>query len=85
MLGVSPDSPDCLLQPVPACFGVACRLRAGCARYAAVALTQADRDTLPTCVDGDRFPLFMDLAAAHGAASSDAKPFRRERQSSIAS
>jgi hypothetical protein len=64
---VLPDRPDFRGPPTPACFGVACSLRARCARYAAVAITQADRDTLPTCVDEGRFPLFLDLAIARFA------------------
>jgi hypothetical protein len=48
---------------VPACFGVLCPFHGTCARYAAVALSQADPDTLLTCAEGERFPLFVPLEA----------------------
>jgi hypothetical protein len=46
---------------VPACFGVGCPLRSRCARYAAVSLSQADPDTLVTCLEGESFPLFVEI------------------------
>jgi hypothetical protein len=47
----------------PACFGVLCPFHRNCARYAAVALSQADPDTLLTCAEGEHFPLFVPLEA----------------------
>jgi hypothetical protein len=45
----------------PACFGVGCPLRSRCARYAAVSLSEADPDTLVTCLEGESFPLFVEI------------------------
>jgi hypothetical protein len=50
----------------PACFGVACPLHGGCARYAAVDDSRADPCTLVTCIDGTGYPMFVSLDAAVG-------------------
>lgn len=43
-----------------ACFGVGCAHHHCCARYAAVAGSEASRDTLGTCLSGGRYPMFID-------------------------
>jgi hypothetical protein len=43
----------------PACFGLLCARRGGCARYAAVDFSAADPATLVTCRHGDRLPMFV--------------------------
>ena len=50
------------------CFGVACACRGRCARYSAVDDSQADPETLVTCVNGQAFPLFVDSSPAGRAA-----------------
>jgi hypothetical protein len=50
-----------IAMPEPACFGLVCPLHSRCARYAAVSLSQADPDTLVTCLEGGSFPLFVAL------------------------
>jgi len=50
------------------CFGVACACRGRCARYSAVDDSQADPDTLVTCVKGQTFPLFVDSSPVGRAA-----------------
>jgi hypothetical protein len=66
---------DEAVGPVPAirsalrpCFGVACACRSRCARYSAVDDSQADPDTLVTCVKGQAFPLFVDSSPPGRAA-----------------
>jgi hypothetical protein len=48
--------------PLRPCFGVACRGRGRCARYAAVDDSQADPATLLTCATVRGFPLFVALS-----------------------
>jgi hypothetical protein len=50
-----------IAMPEPACFGVVCPFHSRCARYAAVSLSEADPHTLITCLDGESFPLFVEL------------------------
>jgi len=50
------------------CFGVACACRGRCARYSAVDDSEANPDTLVTCVKGQSFPLFVDSSPAGRAA-----------------
>ena len=50
------------------CFGVACACRGRCARYSAVDDSEANPDTLVTCVKGQSFPLFVDSSPAGPAA-----------------
>jgi hypothetical protein len=53
---------------LPACFGVLCPLHSQCARYAAVSVSQADPNTLATCLEGERFPLFVAIEKPESAA-----------------
>ena len=55
-----PTDSDAAPPALRPCFGVACACRGRCARYSAVDDSQADRDTLVTCVNGQTFPLFVD-------------------------
>jgi hypothetical protein len=50
-----------IAAPEQACFGVVCPFHSRCARYAAVSLSEANPDTLVTCLEGERFPLFVEL------------------------
>jgi hypothetical protein len=50
------------------CFGVGCLHHRRCARYAAVVDSQANPETLGTCVSGDTYPLFVEASACRGAA-----------------
>jgi hypothetical protein len=42
-----------------ACFGVGCAHHHRCARYEAVAASEASPDTFGTCVSAGRYPLFI--------------------------
>ncbi len=53
-----------------ACFGVACRCRARCARYAAVDDSQASPGTLVTCAKGKSLPLFVEAISPRSALCS---------------
>ncbi len=53
----------------PACFGVVCPFHSRCARYAAVSLTEADPNTLVTCLTGDDLPLFVELRTVEAVAA----------------
>jgi hypothetical protein len=53
----------------PACFGVVCSFHSRCARYAAVSLSEADPDTLVTCLEGESFPLFVALETVAAVAA----------------
>lgn len=53
--------------PLRACFGVLCPNHGRCARYAAVAGSQADAETMATCLRGEAFPLFVEIRADHSA------------------
>ena len=44
-----------------ACFGGICPFHSRCARYAAVSQSEADPHTLVTCLEGESFPLFVEL------------------------
>ena len=47
--------------PLRACFGVLCPNHGRCARYAAVVGSQADAETMATCLRGEAFPLFVEI------------------------
>ena len=47
------------IEPLTACFGVACLAHGDCARYAAVGHSQASPTTLGTCLNGKAYPLFL--------------------------
>ena len=47
------------IEPLTACFGVACFARHHCARYAAVSRSQASPTTLGTCLNAKAYPLFV--------------------------
>jgi hypothetical protein len=49
------------IEPLTACFGVACFARHHCARYAAVSRSQASPTTLGTCLNGKAYPLFVTI------------------------
>jgi len=49
------------IEPLTACFGVACLAHGDCARYAAVGHSQASPTTLGTCLNGKAYPLFVRL------------------------
>lgn len=49
--------------PLRACFGVLCPNHGRCARYAAVVGSQADAQTMATCIRGEAFPLFLEIRA----------------------
>ena len=53
----------------PACLGIACPLHARCARYAAVHGSEADPNTMGTCLSGTAYPEFVELAQ-HAATSA---------------
>ena len=44
-----------------ACFGVGCSHHHRCARYEAVAKSEASRETLGTCRTGSLFPMFIEV------------------------
>lgn len=52
------------VSPLQACFGVACLYHHRCARYAAVADSQADPRTMGTCLTGDAYPMFMEVSVS---------------------
>ena len=61
------DGPGaCRIEPLTACFGVACVARRHCARYAAVGRSQASPTTLATCMNGKVYPLFVRIAEPEG-------------------
>ena len=56
--------------PVPACFGVVCPFHSRCARYEAVIFSEADPATLVTCLEGESFPLFVELGTMEEAVAA---------------
>jgi hypothetical protein len=58
-----------IAAPEPACFGVVCPFHSRCARYAAVSLSEANPDTLVTCLEGESFPLFVELETVPAVAA----------------
>ena len=44
----------------PACHGIACPLHSRCARWHAVQGSQADPNTMGTCLEGEGFPEFVE-------------------------
>jgi hypothetical protein len=54
------------IEPLTACFGVACFARRHCARYAAVRHSQASPTTLGTCSNGKAYPLFVRILEPEG-------------------
>lgn len=43
----------------PACHGIACLSHSQCARWHAVQGSEADHNTMGTCLDGDHYPEFV--------------------------
>jgi hypothetical protein len=50
------------IEPLTACFGVACLAHGDCARYAAVGHSEASPTTLGTCLSGRAYPLFVRIS-----------------------
>jgi hypothetical protein len=50
-------------ESLRACFGVGCSHHHDCARYEAVASSEASSRTLGTCQSGGRYPMFIERAA----------------------
>jgi len=48
-------------ESLRACFGVGCSRHQRCARYEAVATSEASPKTLGTCLKGDRYPMFIEI------------------------
>jgi len=46
---------------IRACFGVGCRHHHRCARYEAVAGSEASAETLGTCVNDGLYPMFIQV------------------------
>ena len=71
------------IEPLTACFGVACFAHGDCARYAAVGHSQASPTTLGTCLNGKAYPLFVRIpeSARDRAAPRGELPDRRESRS----
>ena len=61
------------IEPLTACFGVACFAHRHCARYAAVSRSQASPTTLGTCLNGKAYPLFVRIPESE---RDRAAPFR---------
>ncbi len=55
------------VSPLRACFGVACLHHHRCARYAAVVDSQANAETMGTCLTGDAYPLFVEALVSRSA------------------
>ena len=71
------------IEPLRACFGVACFAHGECARYAAVGHSQASPTTLGTCRNGKVYPLFLRIpeSARAGTAPRGELPDRSESRS----
>lgn len=50
-----------------ACFGVLCLRHHRCARYAAVVSSQANPNTLGTCLSGSAYPMFVEAVGSSTA------------------
>ena len=48
-------------ESLRACFGVGCTHHHRCARYEAVTGSQPGSDTLGTCLDAGRYPMFIQI------------------------
>jgi len=51
-------------ESMRACFGVGCAHHHRCARYEAVSASEANPDTLGTCVSAGRYPMFIEIAVS---------------------
>jgi hypothetical protein len=73
------------IEPLTACFGIACFAHRHCARYAAVGRSQASPTTLGTCLNGKAYPLFVRIPESEGnrAAPFGDLPDRMEGGSTI--
>jgi hypothetical protein len=49
-------------ESLRACFGVVCAHHQRCARYEAVASSEASSDTLGTCLSAGGYPMFIEVA-----------------------